>query len=422
MSQPSNIRERYWSTLLKVVDLSRDDLKEHPGRKRLYDELRRQLARQRDQAGSMEEARELNRILNRLERDEQETRLMSYPMRSHVELTTFCNLRCRMCGQSYFEDYSGPRRHMDQAILEEVQKVLPYVEELVATGFGESLLSPHFWEFMEMLPRRGGIKRLITNGVLLTGETSRRMMDYPINEYFISFEAVDAQTYQFVRSIDRFDQVVQNIRDLDKNRRESGREDVSITLSFVAMKRNIEQLPDFVRKAKEYGADRVLVAFLHVTRPGLIEESLFFEPQLANRMFAEAEKVSREVGIEYEYPRGFAPRESDPERSRRVKNCCEPWEFIYFESNGAVRPCCIYPKGIGKLIETPLEEVWNNRAYMAIRKTVNSERPEPYCARCWFTRHVDHNDRRYHINLVDKRGVNLEEAEASKGVWDEEVV
>jgi len=415
--RPEQVNERPYSTLLKFLSLGREKHPERAERKALYEELRRQLVRLRDEAPSLEPKRDANRLLNGLERDERERTPLSFPIRGYLEITNFCNLRCPMCGQSYFEEFAGRRQHLPRKAYSEIQKVLPYLDETVATGFGEALVSPYFWEVVEMLPP-GGIKRLITNGVLLDKATSTRLMKYPINDYVISFEATDRETYIFVRSADYYEKVIQNICDLDASRQEAARQDVSITLAFVAMQKTIRQLPEFVRRAKAYGADRVQVSFLHVTRPQLIEQSLYFAPDLAHRYFAEGKRAADEVGIHYACPENFEPRQSDPARSRRIRDCYEPWEFVYFEATGKMRPCCIYPKDMGSILRNPWQEVWTGQAYQALRATVNSDRPEPYCAKCWFVGHIDHNDRRFHINLVDKRGVYLDEDQVEQGVWD----
>ena len=417
LSRFHQMNERPYSTILKFLEMGRDQHADRAARKALYEEIRQQLVQLQDQASSNDEKRDINRLLNQLERDEGEKKLLSHPIRGYIEVSNFCNLRCQMCGQSYFDDHGGKRLHMAKEAYKEIVKILPYLDETTITGFGESLLSPYFWELMELLPW-GGIKKLITNGVLIDQETTRRLMKYPINDYTLSFEAIDRETYRFIRSADCLDQVIQNLKDLDANRKAAGRNDIHIGIGFVAMKRNIEQLPEFIRRAKQYGADTVQVSFLHVTRPHLIEESLYHDPDLANRMFAEGKQVAEEVELKYYYPENFNPSQSRPERSRRVRDCYEPWEFIYFESSGKVRPCCIYGKDMGNILRTPYDELWNGKVYQNLRATVNSDQPEEYCAKCWFVMHVDHNDRRFHINLVDKRGVYLDEDQIDQGVWE----
>jgi len=417
MVRPEQINERPYSTLVKFLAMGRDKNADRKARRALYEELRSQLVRLRDGAGSIEEKRVMNRLLNGLERDEAEKNLLSHPVRGYIEVSNYCNLRCQMCGQSYLESKGDKRRHMAREVYEKIQEVLPYLDELTVSGFGESLLSPYFWELMELLPW-GGMKRLITNGILLDAETSARLMKYPVTDYTISFEATDRETYEFIRSGDYLDQVVENLKALDANRKAAGRDDVRILIGFVAMKRNIEQLPEFVRRVKDYGADILQVSFLHVTRPDLIEQSLYFDPELANRMFEQARRVAAEVGLEYHDPGNFEPKPSDPARSRRIRDCYEPWEFIYFGSNGKVRPCCIYCHDLGSVLQTSYPETWNNQSFQALRSTVNSDQPNDCCAKCWFVQHIDPGDRRFHINLVDKHGNYVEEDQADKAEWE----
>jgi len=193
MDHFQQVHERPYSSFFKILGMGREKYNGHNSRRVLYEEFRRQLVHLRETSTSTSDKRDSNRLLNNLERDESEKNVLSYPTRAHIELSNFCNLRCQMCGQSYFDGTISPRKHMAKEAYDEIVKNLPYLDETIATGFGESMLSPYFWEFMELLPW-GGLKRLITNGILLTKESTERLMKYPLTEYFISFEAVDKGT------------------------------------------------------------------------------------------------------------------------------------------------------------------------------------------------------------------------------------
>jgi hypothetical protein len=129
MTRPGQINERPYSTLMKFLEMGREKHADRAARKALYEELRQQLVQLRDDASDLESKREMNRLLNRLERDEGELQLLSYPVRGYIEVTNFCNLRCQMCGQAYFDEHGGKRSHLAREAYREIVKTLPYQDE-----------------------------------------------------------------------------------------------------------------------------------------------------------------------------------------------------------------------------------------------------------------------------------------------------
>src|ERR1700688_4361649 len=78
-----------------------------------------------------------NMELNFKESRANKTIVKSYPYRCYLEVTNQCNLRCPMCGQSWFE---GKRSYVAEPILNKIKELYPYLQEISVFGFGESLV------------------------------------------------------------------------------------------------------------------------------------------------------------------------------------------------------------------------------------------------------------------------------------------
>ncbi len=97
-------------------------------------------------------------------------------------------------------------------------------------------------------------------------------------------------------------------------------------------------------------------------------------------------------------------------RRLRLPYCTAPWTRMYVESNGRVRPCCVYPEHVGNLDVQDFEEIWHGPDYVALRQAMQgaAELPDA-CRTC-------RSPERYHylIDLVtglEEQGVPLGELE-----------
>ncbi len=87
------------------------------------------------------------------------------------QITDRCNLRCRHCyiGDGFHQDLSTKRIFKVLNEFEEIQGL-----RLLLSG-GEPLLHPHFWEINEVLREYPFRSVLLSNGTLITKETSKKL-------------------------------------------------------------------------------------------------------------------------------------------------------------------------------------------------------------------------------------------------------
>ena len=151
-----------------------------------------------------------------------------------LDMTTWCNLKCPMCPQSFEEfdktrykgimDFEMSKQIIDQlyTITEEknVGCVLPYWN-------GEPLLYPKFIEFLEYCKSKDIINHgigafdLNTNAGILTNKKSKAILESQLfPSILFSIDATTKSTYDKVRAGGDFYQTIDNIKNFVKMREE----------------------------------------------------------------------------------------------------------------------------------------------------------------------------------------------------------
>lgn len=324
---------------------------------------------------SGDEQRAHNRSLNSLEMLAKWPELRSYPLRAYFETTNRCNLRCRMCGQSFFR---GERVDMPREGIERLSPVFKFMDDVSIFGYGEALMVDFVPDLLAAIPPHVN-SWLVTNGLLLTPENNRMLIEGGLKTLFVSIDATTPETYRFVRGPDAFDKVIAQVADLQEQKRALGSETPRLTLTFVAMRRNIDELPDYVRLARRLGVERVIADYLVVYSEDMREQSLFNDQERSDRLVEEAVKVAEEEGVEFTAPIRFS---SPVERAVRKPRCAEPWEFIYLRADGKVQACCTNSEPMASWVDSDFFDYWNSPEYQKIRSGLYTKDQSHWCRDC----------------------------------------
>jgi MoaA/NifB/PqqE/SkfB family radical SAM enzyme len=177
------------------------------------------------------------------------------------EVTTRCNLKCVMCPHGLPGGYPG-QRDADDELIDGIVGSLDRLDVLRPTGVGEPLLSSGFWRLADALRGRDKPKMgFITNAILLTPANVRRLADVPLRSVMVSIDAVRSETHQRIRGND-LSRTLSGIKNLIDMRRATVK-DFWLAMSFVIMRENHKEIPDFVDLAASMGAE--IVYFEHLT-------------------------------------------------------------------------------------------------------------------------------------------------------------
>lgn len=180
----------------------------------------------------------------------------------YVEATTTCNLDCQMCVRRAWHERVGRMPLSLFADLVEQLKALPAMPIVHFSGYGEPTHHPDFLEMVRLAKAAGARVEATTNGTLLDRAMAQALVDLQLDRLVVSVDGVSPAVYGDIRPPASLDQVVENLRWLQRYRvRRSGRHGKPrLALAFVAMRRNVGDLARLPALASQVGAWEVLVS------------------------------------------------------------------------------------------------------------------------------------------------------------------
>ncbi len=194
--------------------------------------------------------------------------------RLYVEPTNRCNLDCRTCMRHGWEEPLGFMEFGMLAGLAAEVRAWPGPPGIFFGGFGEPLSHPRIAD-MVALAKSSGIKvELISNGILLDDRMADRLVAAGLDRLWVSIDGASPASYADVRLGDRLPEIITNLERLMVR---NGPPELGI--AFVAMKRNIADLPAVLDLAERLRASRFSLSNVEPYTEAMAGEILYEEGQ-----------------------------------------------------------------------------------------------------------------------------------------------
>lgn len=204
-------------------------------------------------------------------------RPVSHLAKIYVEPSLRCNLACRTCVRNTWAEEGGDMSEETfAAILDSARAVSP-APEIFFGGLGEPLIHRQIAGWIGDAKGLGAHVELITNGTMLTERRGRQLIDAGLDVIWVSIDGATPESYADVRLGAELPRVVENVRRFRKMRPGSHRPRPEIGVVFVAMQRNIHELPDVLRLARSLGAKRFMTSNILPYDEELTKETLYDE-------------------------------------------------------------------------------------------------------------------------------------------------
>lgn len=251
-----------------------------------------------------------------------------------VESSLACNLKCIMCPWVDERKNMQQQGHMSQATWEALLPYLPEVRSIDFTGGGEPLLQKNLFEWLGQAKTSGCHVGFLTNGLLLTEEASKRVLDAGVDWVGFSVDGADKETYDFIRRGSDFDVICQNIKYLTENRVGT----LPLTMiNFVIMQSNYHQLEKIIHLAHDLGVDQVnfkqcdVIRGEHGKEFGLFETEETKKIKQLKKALDKANRVARKLEVKTT-AFSFVPEEQP---------VCDqdPRNSLFIRFDGSVSPC-----------------------------------------------------------------------------------
>jgi MoaA/NifB/PqqE/SkfB family radical SAM enzyme len=142
-------------------------------------------------------------------------------------------------------------------------------------GYGEPLAHPAIPDMVTKAKSCGARVELITNGTLLTPELSRQLIAARLDRLWVSLDGARPESYADVRLGAELPQVLANISAFRGARPPAHNPMPEIGIAFVAMRRNVADVPDLLRLGAQLGARYYMITNVLPHTPEMCNEILY---------------------------------------------------------------------------------------------------------------------------------------------------
>lgn len=303
--------------------------------------------------------------------------LKSMPKRIVCEMTSACNIHCKMCGRNATEFNPTVFR---PEWLSRFESVSDRVAEITLLGWGEPTLHPRFSDFLRWAYEHGMQKFFCTNGTKLH-LLKEAIFDFHTELLTVSLDGANAETNNRIRCGADFDRITDNIRELVAEKKRRGVDYPYLSIVMTMMESNFRQLPDFVRLAAQLGIQEAKGVYLTVFENRMLDERMDDKSEELRQTFFEAEKAAEQCGIQLKLPH---LQGEDIAGDKAHKDCFVGWRDFFLGSDGYVRSCMSTSKKLFHIDKYhTFDEMWNSFEYQELRRKVNSSEMDTPCKNCY---------------------------------------
>lgn len=306
-----------------------------------------------------------------------------YPRAIELEVTTRCNLRCRICEHTHWDEVGEDMSFGD---FKHIVDQFPDLRWMGITGIGEQFLNPDFMDMLAYLKGRGVFVEFFNSGNMMTPERSRRLVELGVDKIWISMEAATASTYESTRVGARFERVVENVRELFRIKRELNSATPEVWFHYIVTTDNLHEAPDFVDLVADLASQSRNYATL------IFWTSLLHFPEVEDLYVAEIPDSIREEVERRAARAGIYSNWNQNTTELRSVTQCTRWTEPFILVSGHVQPCCAINEAnqrpyqretaFANLLEEDFRDVWRSDRYRDFLATIRrGELPEPckYC-------------------------------------------
>lgn len=276
-------------------------------------------------------------------------------------------------------------------ILDQLAKIGTRLVQI--SGEGEPLLHPELFEMIEYAKTRNMFCGILTNGLLISGQTLDQIMNQKVNYLKISVHAGTAELYSRIHPTldkDVFNRLKGQILQLSELKKRLRRKEPEVILVNVICKTNYRDIDKMIELANEVRAERVRFQFFDGC--GETKGLMLSQAEIKELIcyLREIREFPIGHGIQSNIEPFIAANEcylrNYPEWSQDVYEgtpCFIGWFFCRILLNGDILPCCSCHNPLGNIQRKAINKIWSSREYntfrLACRQIMNSRHRVSYC-------------------------------------------
>jgi MoaA/NifB/PqqE/SkfB family radical SAM enzyme len=304
-----------------------------------------------------------------------------YPRYIEVEVTTRCDLRCKMCEHTYWTEKAA------DMTLEQFKRIIGQFPKLTwvgTTGIGSSFLNKDYMRMLEYAKSKAIYVELFDPFHRLDEELINHMVEKGLIDRLIcSIDAATKDTYEKIRVGARFDRTIGNIKTLVETKRKHATSFPELSFHYIISRDNYREVPAFVELVHNL-TDRDNI--------GIMFTYLLHSFEQIKGMVLELPADIRQQTIDIAQKHGIKLTWSKNAREEKQPICkCTEWTMPFIFVDGTVIPCCAGNEAnrrdyqikhrMGNIFEHSFEEIWKGNIKDLRDAIHDGKRPAP-CVDC----------------------------------------
>jgi MoaA/NifB/PqqE/SkfB family radical SAM enzyme len=296
------------------------------------------------------------------------THCYNMPTVVQIEITNFCNSKCKWCTRNSPEMKQLGFGSMDLKDFKNIVSQLKGVKILHVFGVGEPLLYRDLIEAINYSAQFVPFINVTTNAILLNKTMSQKLAESSLSKLTVSIDATDKQIFEYVRGIN-FEKVIRNVKYFKSI------SDIPIAINSVICKQNLESLKKMPYLAKELGAEEIV--FLPLKE---------FEDSVKDNFGGHltGDEIRNFVTVVSKDSGRLGIRTNVQDLPGRFKEddciCTAPFYGAFINYLGYMTPCCSWTTlNIINVMESRFRAGWNSSQMRNFRKMILYKNYPPHC-------------------------------------------
>lgn len=310
--------------------------------------------------------------------------ISAYPLLKHksphslqIEITTQCNLSCRVCPRHTFKDFN-PDQLMSYNLYEKIiNESAQHMHTVYLWGVGEPLLHPRFFEMVSLAKSHNLKVIFTTNGTLLNKHNINQIIKHQIDDIIFSVDGTKSLKSTRGVTLHKLSIKINNLR-IEKIQQKSTLPHTHI--NFILMKQNKDEIPDFLQWASS-------LKIPDIKFQNLLTWDEYTTTQ--SRIFDNDTNITLPSTSLTPDPKCTQPFIGSPNIrvDGKVTPCCflaYPLDTYFIRNNGQIKQKKTHfePLIMGDVNNDNILTIWNNDAYTKLRKSFTSKNTLHPCDIC----------------------------------------
>jgi MoaA/NifB/PqqE/SkfB family radical SAM enzyme len=215
-----------------------------------------------------------------------------------VEVTTHCSGSCIYCPHTLMHD-RWVDRHMPVQLFTALVPFLQHTDLVYLQGWGEPLLHPHLIDMVQICKDQGRRVGFTTNGMLLTEETVRTLVDLEVDIVAVSLAGTTAATHNRIRKGTDLHRILFHLDRLRSVKAERLSRFPALHLAYIMLRSNFHELKGILPLARRVEAKQVVASNLTlIVDPDMADETLFHHTEAKSIYRDTLQELSEQAHLE----------------------------------------------------------------------------------------------------------------------------